>query len=103
MNNRAMLNICATITFPAIPEITFDLVLATKSYKSALLDAAQDGGDVDLDDIAAEVYRKTGRNIMATFKSALQAFGVPSTGEYFIVADRAEANVSVFGRRFICC
>ena len=50
INNRAFLNICATVTFPAVPQVTFDLVIATKSYKSALLAAAVNDFDVDLRD-----------------------------------------------------
>ena len=103
INNRAMLNICATITFPAIPDQSFDLVIATKSYKSALLEAASNGDDVDLDDIANEIYSKNGRNILATFKSTLRNFGIDMTGDFFIVADRASVNVSGFGRYYLCC
>ena len=92
-----MLNICCTVTFPAIPDITFDLVIATKSYQSVLLDAAENQGDVDLDEVANEVFSKNARNILASFKSALRTFGIPSTGDYYIVADRASVNVAGFG------
>ena len=103
INNRAMLNICATVTFPAIPDQTFDLVIATKSYKSALLEAADNGDDVDLDELANEVYAKNGRNIMVKFNSTLRSFGIDATGDFYIVADRASVNVSGFGRRYVCC
>ena len=55
VNNRAMVNICATITFPALPDITFDLSLCTRSYDSALMAAAAAGRDVSLNEIADEV------------------------------------------------
>ena len=103
LNNRSMLNICVTVTFPAILGETFDIVLATKSYKSALLEAANNGGDVDLDDIADEVFSKNARNILASFKSSLQSFGVPASGDYYITADRASVNVAGFGKYFLCC
>ena len=102
-NNRSMVNICATICFPGIPDVSFDLVIATKSFKSALLEAAADGEDVDLDQIADEVYRKNGRTIRATFNSTLRSFGLPADGEYYIVADRASVNIAGFGKSYICC
>ena len=86
-----------------MPDITFDLVIATKSYNTALLDAAHEGDDVDLDDIANEIFRKNAGNILATFRSTLRSFGIPSGGEYYIVADRASVNVAGFGRHFLCC
>ena len=98
-----MLNVCATLTFPAIPDITFDLVIATKSYNSALLQAAELGEDVDLNAIANEVYSKNGRNIMATFKATVRSFGIVTHGEFYIVADRAPVNVAGFGQHFISC
>ena len=103
MNNRAMVNICVTLTFPAIPDLTFDLVIATKSYASSLMEAAEQGADVDIDDIANEIYSKKGRHLMASFKSTLESFGIPSTGDYYIVADRAAANVAGFKRHYLCC
>ena len=102
-NNRAMLNICATVTFPAIKDQSFDLVIATKSFKSALLEAASAGDDVDLDDIAGEIYSKNGRNILATFKSTLRSFGIDMVGDFYIVADRASVNLAGFGRYYLCC
>ena len=63
INNRAMLNICVTFAFPALPDLVFDLVIATKSFKSALIDAAENIRDVDLEDIANDVFRKNGRHI----------------------------------------
>ena len=77
-----MLNTCVTVTFPAIPEITFDIVIATKSYETALLDAANNGEDVDLDAIANEVFSKNARHIRASFNSSLRSFGIPTSGEY---------------------
>ena len=98
-----MINICATVTFPAIPDHTYDLVIATKSYNSALLEAADHGDDVNIDDIANEIFSKNGRHILATFKSTLRSFGINAAGEFYIVADRASNNVSGFGQGFICC
>ena len=103
LNNRSMLNICATVTFPALPEVTYDLVIATKSYSSALLEAAANGDDVNLDDIANEIFSKNARNIMASFKATLRSFGIDATGEFYIVANRASSNVAGFGKYFICC
>ena len=79
-----MLNICATVTFPALPDSTYDLVIVSKSYSSALLDAAADGDDVNLDDIANEIFSKNARNIIASFKATLRAFGIDPTGEFYI-------------------
>ena len=98
-----MLNICATVTFPALPDCTFDLVIATKSYNSALLEAAANEDDVDMDDIANEIYSKNARNILASFKATLRSFGINATGDFYIVADRAPNNVSAFGQSFIAC
>ena len=98
-----MLNICETVVFPAIPDQTFNLVLATKRYRSALLEASINGEDVDLDELANEIYAKNGRNIMATFKSTLRSFGIDSSGDFYIVADRASVNVAGFGRYYLCC
>ena len=103
VNNRAMVNICVTFTFPKLPKTTFDLVIATKSFQSALIEAAEEGGDVDLDEIANEIFSKNGRTILATFKSTLHSFGLPTSGDYYIVADRASVNAAGFGRHFICC
>ena len=103
INNRAMLNICVTFAFPALPDLVFDLVIATKSFKSALIDAAENIDVVDLDDIANDVFRKNGRHIRATFMETLRGFGIQTTGDYYIVADRASVNVSGFGRHFMCC
>ena len=71
INNRAYLNICATVTFPAVPEVTFDLVITTRSYKSAILEAASNEFEVDLDEIANKIFAKNSRNILASFKSTL--------------------------------
>ena len=79
------------------------MVIATKSFKSVLLEAAEQSGDVDLDEIANEVFSKNARNIRATFKTALHGFGINSDGDYYIVADRASVNVAGFGRYFLCC
>ena len=98
-----MLNICATVTFPAIPDQSFDLVIATKSFISALLGAAEDGEDVDLNAIASEIYSKNARNILATFASTLRGFGINMSGDFYIVADRASVNIAGFGHRFISC
>ena len=98
-----MLNICATVTFPSIADQSFDLVIATKSFKSALMESARNGDDVDLDEIANEIYSKNGRTILATFKSTLRGFGITMTGDFYIIADRAPVNIAGFGRRFICC
>ena len=46
-NNRVLLNKCCSISFPAIPEITFDLVLTTCSYASALIQATEGKNSVD--------------------------------------------------------
>ena len=106
VNNRAMLNICATVTFPALLDIPFDLVLATCSYNSALLEAAEseeDGDDIDLNELANEIYSKNATNILATFRITLRKFGIDPSGDYYIVADRAAPNVAAFGRSYICC
>ena len=91
------------VTFPALPDMSFDLVIATKSYISALLDSAREGDDVDLDELAEEIFRKNSKNILATFKSTLRGFGIADSGDFFIVADRASANKAAFGKNFLCC
>ena len=98
-----MVNVCVALSFPALPETTFDLVIATKSFRSILLESAAQDEDVDLDEIADEVYRKNARNIWVTFKTALRSFGIPTDGDYYIVADRASVNIAGFGRYYICC
>ena len=40
---------------------------------------------------------------MATFNSALRSFGLETSGDHYIVADRASVNVSGFGKNFISC
>ena len=98
-----MVNTCVTFTFPALPKLTFDLVIITKSFKSTLLEAAGDDDTVNLDDLAEDVYRKDARGILASFKSGLRSFGLDTTGDFFIIADRASVNVSAFGVRFLSC
>ena len=83
--------------------MTFDLVIATKSYKSALLAAAVNEFDVDLDEIANEIFAMHARNILASLKSTLQCFGISTSGDYHIIADRSSVNVAGFGKSFICC
>ena len=104
VNNRAMLNICCTISFPAIPAVTFDLVIATCSFNSALLLAAKIGEDVDLGAIAEEVFSKHGRHIRATFNAVLkETYDIETAAQFYVVADRAGNNVRGFGDRYICC
>ena len=72
VNKRAMVSICCSICFPMLPEVVFNLVLATRSYESALLRASADNEQINMDEIAREVYSKNAVNIRATFESILK-------------------------------
>ena len=55
MNNRAVVNVCANVTLPALSNQTFGLIICTKSYKSSLLEAANNSDDVYMDAIANDI------------------------------------------------
>ena len=66
INNRAMVNICAGLTFPGLPDIPFDLVLSTMEFKSILLSMAESEEDkdkLDPEELANEIFKKNSDNI----------------------------------------
>ena len=102
-----MLNICCSLTFPALPSTTFDLVLATCSYNSVLLEAAANATNdtiVDLEELANEVFSKKGAHIRVTFEQVISdIYGINYKADYYVVADRASNNPAAFGRRYLIC
>ena len=106
INNRALVNICASFTLPSLPDHPITLVLCTKVFKSVILELAQtseEKDNVDMSDLAEECFQKNAINIRNTFEFILQTvYGIDvSCG--FIVCDRAAENVKAFGKRYICC
>lgn len=100
VNKRLMCNICVSFSLPAMPDIIFDLVLCTKSYESALLEAAENNQEIH-DEIIQDLFKKDGKNIMAVIREELEKYGIK--GNFFVVADRASENLKAFGRFYICC
>ena len=98
--NVVVMNVCATVSFPAIPDVTFDLVLCTESYKSLLLEA---NPDADINSLADDFFKKNGEKIREAFDSMLLTRFELEPEDYYIVADKAGENARAFGRRYLIC
>ena len=106
INNRAMVNICAGFTFPAFPDVAFDLVLATMEFNSILLSMAESPDEkdkIDPEELANETFSKNSKNIRNTFEHILKSSYDLNPENYYVVADRASENVKAFGKRYLCC
>ena len=106
INNRAMVNIIAGLTFPGLPMIPFDLVLATIEFNSLMLSMAESDEDKDKvnpEELANEVFSKNGENIRNSFEHLLKTTYELEPEHYYVVADRASENIAGFGRRYLCC
>ena len=101
-----MVNICAGFTFPAFPDVAFDLVLATMEFNSILLSMAESDDDkdkIDPEELANEIFSKNSKNIRNTFEHILKSSYDLNPENYYVVADRAAENVKAFGKRYLCC
>ena len=106
INNRAMVNICAGLTFPSLPNLPFDLVLTTMEFNSILLDMAETEemkDKLDPVELANEVFKKNGENIRYAFDHVLSSTYGLDPQHFFVVADRASENIKGFGKYYLCC
>ena len=71
-NKRSIVSICCNVSFPAISDVPFSLVLATRSYASALMESSINQTEVNLDELAVEVYSKNAVNIRCAFETILK-------------------------------